>query len=296
MILITREDLPLPISRLRVRRQIIEVRQSDLQFSNEEAGDFLIKGMGISQLTEKEIIALGQRTEGWIAGLQLAGLSIKNDPDPSNFIKSFTGSDRYILDYLMEEVFTRQPEEIQRFLLATSILDRFCAPLCNSILEALDDQPGARSDRSRKFLDQIEHSNLFLIPLDNKRNWYRFHHLFADLLRHFLHLEHNHKIPSLHLYASQWLESNGLIQEAVKHAFQTKDWVYTADMVERHAWNMILHSQVGTVSEWCNTFPEEIIGNRPALCIFHGWALIIRFKKKIFPQLPFGSNKLKPLF
>jgi len=137
LILLTREDLPLPVSRLRVRRQVIEIRQADLQFSPEETEDFLREGMGITRLTTKDIAALEQRTEGWIAGLQLAALSMKYDPNPASFIDSFTGSDRFILDYLLEEVFTHQPVEVQNFLLATSILDRFCAPLCDAVIEEL---------------------------------------------------------------------------------------------------------------------------------------------------------------
>lgn len=283
LILLSREDLPLPISRLRVRRQVIEFRQADLQFTLEEAGDFLREGMGLTQLTTGDILALEQRTEGWIAGLQLAGLSIKSDSDPAHFIQSFTGSDRYILDYFMEEVFTRQPEEIRKFLLASSLLSRFCAPLCDAVLEELTGTPIRAMSVSQSMLERLEHSNLFLIPLDNQRRWYRYHHLFSDLLQHALEQEYSNKIPSLHLRASQWLEINGFIPEAVQHAFQTQDWIYAAELVGRHAWNMILHSQVGMVSEWCNTFPEKIIRERPALCIFHGWALIIAFKHSNFP-------------
>ena len=283
LILISREDLPLPIPRLRVRRQVVEIRQADLQFLPEEAGDFLREGMGIRQLSADDILALEQRTEGWIAGLQLAGLSIKADPDPARFIQSFTGSDRYILDYFMEEVFTRQTEEIQKFLLATSILERFCAPLSDTVLEELYEEPAKPKNASQATLDRLEHSNLFLIPLDNQRQWYRYHHLFADLLQHALSQKYHNKIPAMHLQASQWFEANGFIPEAVKHAFKAQDWNYAAELVERHAWNMILHSQVGIVSDWCRTFPEAVIGKRPALCIFHGWALIIAFKKNDFP-------------
>jgi LuxR family maltose regulon positive regulatory protein len=282
LILVSREDLPLPISRLRVRRQVVEVRQADLQFLPEEAGDFLREGMGIKQLTADDILALEQRTEGWIAGLQLAGLSIKSDPDPAGFIQSFTGSDRYILDYFMEEVFTRQEEEIQKFLLATSILERFCASLSDSVLEELFEGPTITSG-SQSTLERLEHSNLFLIPLDNQRQWYRYHHLFSDLLQHALSKTYPQKISSLHLRASRWFEANGFVPEAVKHAFKAQNWTYAAELVERHAWNMILHSQVGIVSEWCRTFPEAVISKRPALCIFHGWALIIAFKKDDFP-------------
>ena len=283
LILISREDLPIPISRLRVSRQVVEIRQSDLQFTTVEAEDFLREGMGIETLSQSDIQALEQRTEGWVAGLQLAGLSIKSDPDPSKFIKSFTGSDRYVLDYLMEEVFKHQPSEIQTFLLATSILSRFCEPLCDTILEEMYNNSEFGSTQSKILLNKIEHSNLFLIPLDNKRQWFRYHHLFADLLRHSLNQIKPEKVIILHLRASQWFESNGFIQEAVEHAFQAQDWIYAAELVERHAWNMILHSQVGTVSNWCQKFPEKIISKRQALCIFHGWALIIAFKKDDFP-------------
>ena len=283
LILVSREDLPLPIPRLRVRRQVVEVRQADLQFLPDEAGDFLREGMGIKQLTTDDILALEQRTEGWIAGLQLAGLSIKSDPDPAHFIQSFTGSDRYILDYFMEEVFARQSEEIQKFLLATSILERFCASLSDAVLDGLDGNLAGPTTASQATLERLEHSNLFLIPLDNQREWYRYHHLFADLLQHALSQTSPQKIPSMHLQASRWFEANGLIPEAVKHAFKAQDWTYAAELVERHAWNMILHSQVGIVSEWCRTFPEAVISKRPALCIFHGWALIIGFKKADFP-------------
>jgi len=283
LILISREDLPLPISRLRVRRQVVEVRQADLQFLPDEAGDFLREGMGIKQLTTDDILALEQRTEGWIAGLQLAGLSIKSDPDPARFIQSFTGSDRYILDYFMEEVFTRQTEEIQKFLLATSILERFCASLSDTVLRELYEEPVGQRNASQATLEQLEHSNLFLIPLDNQRQWYRYHHLFADLLQHALAQKYPQKIPAMHLQASQWFEANGFIPESVKHAIKAQDWIYAAELVEHHAWKMILHSQVGIVSDWCRTFPEAVISRRPALCIFHGWALIIAFKKDDFP-------------
>ncbi|HMN60169.1 MAG TPA: LuxR C-terminal-related transcriptional regulator, partial [Anaerolinea sp.] len=183
----------------------------------------------------------------------------------------------------MEEVFSRQTKEVQDFLLATSILDRFCAPLCASVLEILQPGQDDTAGRVRKMLEQIEHSNLFLIPLDYQRNWFRYHHLFSDLLRHTASQVFPNITALLHLRASQWLEAHGYIQEAVKHGFQSQDWPYAAELVERHAWNQILHSQVSTTSEWCRTFPEAVIRKRPALCIFHAWALIIAFKKDDFP-------------
>ena len=257
LVLLSREDLPLPLSRLRVRKKIVEIRQADLQFIPEEAADFLREGMGITQLTQEEILVLDRRTEGWIAGLQLAGLSIKSDPDPSHFIQTFTGSDRYILDYFMDEVFTRQPEETQKFLLATSILERFSAPLCDAVGAEMHEGKTRPALDSQVTLERMERSNLFLIPLDNQRGWYRYHHLFADLLRHALRKVSQEHIPALHLRASQWLEANGFIQEAVKHAFQTQDWLYAAELVERHAWNMILHSQVGLFRTGARRFPKQ---------------------------------------
>jgi LuxR family maltose regulon positive regulatory protein len=291
LFLLTREDLPIPVSRLRVRRQIVEIRQADLQFSFEESEDFLRVGMGINQLSNNNLLVLHQRTEGWIAGLQLAVLSIKSNPNPENFIQSFAGSDRYILDYLMDEVFTHQTEENRNFLLAASILDRFCAPLCDSLLAEMENRAEKPLPSASVILEQLESSNLFLFPLDYQRFWFRFHHLFADLLRHSLKQIAPTKIPTLHRLASQWFEKNGLIHEAVKHAFLTEDWLYAAELVERHAWGMILHSQVGTVSEWCRVIPENIISTRPALCIFHSWALIIAFKKADFPEALIRINQ-----
>jgi LuxR family maltose regulon positive regulatory protein len=290
LILLSREDLPLPVSRLRARRQLVEIRQSDLQFTPDEAEDFLHESMGIAQLTMKDILALEQRTEGWIAGLQLAALSMKYDPNPARFIDSFTGSDRYILDYLLDEVFTHQSLEIQNFLLSTSILDRFCAPLCDVVFEEIHGRLDSPASRSQAILETVEHSNLFLIPLDYHREWYRYHHLFSDLLRHALIQSYPKKVSTLHLQASKWLEANGYIPEAVKHAFQTQDWVYTAELVERHAWNMIMHSLVAVVSEWCSAFPEAVIRRRPALCALHAWVLTSAFKRE---NIPAASARLE---
>ena len=165
----------------------------------------------------------------------------------------------------------------------TSILERFCAPLCDLILQSIHNNGGTYANNADAMLTRLEQSNLFLIPLDYNRNWYRYHHLFADLLKHTLRKTNPDKIAGLHLQASRWLEMHGYIQEAVKHAFLSQDWLFAADLVERHAWNMILHSQVAAVSDRCRTFPETMISKRPALCIFHGWALIIGFKKADFP-------------
>ena len=175
LVIATREDPPLPLARLRVRDQLIELRALDLRFTPAEAAEFLNRVMGLS-LSAEDIAALENRTEGWIAGLQLAAISMQGHQDTTSFIKSFTGSHHFVLDYLMEEVLQQQSETIQTFLLRTSILERLCGPLCDAVL--LD--PAASGQET---LEYLEHANLFIVPLDNERHWFRYHHLFADLLR-----------------------------------------------------------------------------------------------------------------
>ena len=179
LVIATREDPHLPLARLRVRGQLTELRAADLRFTPAEAAEFLNQVMGLN-LSAEDIAALENRTEGWIAGLQLAAISMQGDKDTASFIKSFTGSHHFVLDYLLEEVLQKQSESVQTFLLRTSILDRLCGPLCDAVL--LD--PSASGQET---LEYLEHANLFIVPLDNERRWYRYHHLFADLLRQRLH-------------------------------------------------------------------------------------------------------------
>ncbi len=180
LVIATREDPDLPLARLRARGTLTELRAADLRFSLPEAAEFLNQTMGLKLSTEN-IAALESRTEGWIAGLQLAALSIQGQKDTTGFIQSFTGSHRFVLDYLVEEVLARQTERVQTFLLRTSILERMCGPLCDAVLGKENEK--ANSESSSFILEQLERANLFIVPLDNERRWYRYHHLFADLLR-----------------------------------------------------------------------------------------------------------------
>ena len=219
LVIATREDPHLPLARLRARGQLTELRAADLRFTPAEAAEFLNRVMGLN-LSAEDIAALENRTEGWIAGLQLAAISMQGHKDTASFIKSFTGSHHFVLDYLLEEVLQKQSESVQTFLLRTSILNRLCGPLCDAVL--LDP-----SVSGQETLEYLEHANLFIVPLDNERRWYRYHHLFADLLRQRLHQSTassaGEGVAELHNRASQWYEDNGLEIEAFQHAAAAND-------------------------------------------------------------------------
>ena len=209
LVIATREDPPLPLARLRAQGQLTELRVTDMRFTPAEVAGFLNQVMGLA-LSAKDIAELETRTEGWVAGLQLAALSMQGQADTASFIKSFTGSHHFVLDYLVEEVLQQQSEHVQAFLLRTSILDRLCGPLCDAVLRD-------SSITGQATLEYIEHANLFIIPLDNERRWYRYHHLFAELLRQRLHQriavsteDPKSGVNKLHIRASQWYEENGL--------------------------------------------------------------------------------------
>lgn len=213
LVIITRADPPLPLPRLRVRQQTVEIRAADLRFTTEETAVFLNE-LGQLNLSAEDVIALTTRTEGWVAGLQLATLSLRHHENPHAFIETFSGSHRYVIDYLTEEVLRQQPAEIRQFLLQTAILDRLSGPLTNAVTERED---------SQAILEQLEKANLFVVPLDNNRQWYRYHHLFADVLRSRLRQEQPEKIPALHRRAAVWYEQNGFMDEAVHHALVGED-------------------------------------------------------------------------
>ena len=229
LVLITREDPPLPLARLRARGQMLEIRQDDLRFSPEECADFLQRVMSLN-LSADDIAALERRTEGWIAGLQLAALSMQGRTDLPEFVKAFTGSSHYVLDYLIEEVFERQPPEEQDFLLKTSILDRLSGPLCDAV---------ASRTGSAAVLDRLEHANLFIIPLDQSRTWYRYHHLFAELLRQRLHAAGKLVLNELHRLASQWYAAEGFFPEAIHHALAASDWDRAAALISENTVTML---------------------------------------------------------
>ena len=275
LIITTRKDPPFSLSRLRVRGQMIEIRADDLRFTEEESTEWLITRMGLN-LDAEAVSTLTTRTEGWVAGLQLAALSLQGQDAVriADFVHSFSGSDRYVLDYLLDEVLQRQAEGVRAFLVQTSILDRLNCPLCNAVTGRAD---------SRSLLTDLEEANLFLIPLDARREWYRYHHLFADLLRRELEAEKPEQIRVLHGRASRWYENNGDYSSAVKHALAALDWDLAADLVERVGMGMVARSQTARVRDWCAAFPEEVFRRRPALCLLDAWPRALSFRSDFRP-------------
>ena len=223
LIIATREDPQLPLARLRAKGQLTEVRAADLRFTPSEAAEFLKGVMGLD-LSEEDIAALETRTEGWIAGLQLAALSMRGREDVSGFIRAFAGDNRYIVDYLVEEVLQYQPERIRSFLLQTSILDRLSGPLCDTVT--------GQEEEGNVLLETLERGNFFVVPLDDKRHWYRYHHLFAEILYAHLMAEQPDLVATLHRRASEWYEQNGSAAEAIRHALAAGDFERAADLIE----------------------------------------------------------------
>jgi LuxR family transcriptional regulator, maltose regulon positive regulatory protein len=264
LVITTREDPSLPLPRYRARGQLIEVRAADLRFTPEEAGAFLNQLMNLN-LSAENISALETRTEGWIAGLQLAALSMQGRDDIASFIQAFTGSHRFVLDYLAEEVLQHQSAHIRSFLLQTAILDRFCVPLCNAVTERED---------GKEMLDVLERSNLFLIPLDDDRQWYRYHHLFADVLQAHLMEAQSELVSNLHQRASMWYEHNGMPHDAIRHALAAKDHEHAAGLIELARPEMDISYQSTIWLGWVKMLPEEIIHARPILCAGYAWALL----------------------
>jgi LuxR family transcriptional regulator, maltose regulon positive regulatory protein len=264
LVIATREDPRLPLARLRARGQMTELRAADLRFTPAEAAEFLNRGMGLN-LSEEDIAALETRTEGWIAGLQLAALSMQSCQDTARFIQSFTGSHRFVLDYLVEEVLQRQPEPIRSFMLQTSILDRLCASLCNVV---------TGQEGGKETLEALDRGNLFVIPLDDRRQWYRYHHLFAEVLQANLREAQPDWVSSLHQRASAWFEQNEFPAEAIRHALAAEDSVRAAELIERVWLAMDLSYQSATWLDWARALPEELIRARPVVCLGYAWALL----------------------
>jgi LuxR family transcriptional regulator, maltose regulon positive regulatory protein len=274
LVIATREDPPLPLARLRAHGQLTELRAADLRFTLIESAHFLNQVMSL-QLSAENVAALETRTEGWIAGLQLAALSMQGQKDTTDFIKSFTGSHHFVMDYLVEEVLQQQPESIQTFLLRTSILDRLCGPLCEAVL--LD-----ASISGQGTLEHLERANLFIIPLDNERRWYRYHHLFADLLRQRLH----HSIASskedakrgvseLHIRASQWYEDNDLPLEAFHHAAAANDIERAERIIDGRGIPLHFSGGVVPIIDWLASLPASVKNARPSLWWRHAAMLLI---------------------
>jgi LuxR family maltose regulon positive regulatory protein len=264
LVIATREDPNLPLARWRARGQLTELRAIDLRFTAVEAAEFLNQAMGL-HLSEDDITALEDRTEGWIAGLQMAALSMQGRPDTAGFIQAFTGSHRFVLDYLLEEVLRRQPERVHGFLLQTSILDGLSGPLCNAVT--------GREDGA-EMLGALERGNLFVVPLDDKRLWYRYHHLFADVLQAHLREPQPDRVSTLHRRASAWYEQNGLQPDAISHALAAGDFERAAGLIELAGPATEGTPQSGAWLGWVRALPDELVRARPVLSVWYAYALL----------------------
>ena len=276
LVIATREDPLLPLARLRAQGQLVEMRAADLRFTLSEAADFLNQVMNLN-LSADDIAALEARTEGWIAGLQLAALSMQGHQDTASFIQSFTGSHHFVMDYLVEEVLHQQPERVQNFLLRTSILDRLCGPLCDAVLLS---RSGSAS--GQETLEYLERTNLFIVPLDNERRWYRYHHLFADLLQQRLHQsitsstgDAESRLNELHLRASQWYEDNDLQMEAFQHAAAANNIERAEKLIDGKGIPLHFRGGVTPLLEWLETLPTSVMNARPSLWWRHASLLLI---------------------
>ncbi len=273
LIIATREDPHLHLARLRARGQLTELRAADLRFTPSEAAEFLNQMMGLD-LSEEDIAALETRTEGWIAGLQLAAISMRGREDATGFIESFTGSHHFVLDYLVEEVLGQQSESVQAFLLSTSILDHLCGPLCDAVLQD-------SSASGQETLEYLEHANLFLAPLDDERRWYRYHHLFAELLRQRLHQsatsstgDERGSVAELHRRASIWYEDNGLKIEAFQHAAAANDVERAERLIEGEGMLLHFRGAGAPVLNWLESLPKTVLDARPTLWVTYASALL----------------------
>lgn len=269
VIITTREDPSLSLARFRAQGELTEIRVADLRFTLSEATRFLNHVMSLN-LSEEDIAALDARTEGWITGLQLAalalqGISLQERVDASRFIQSFTGSNRFVLDYLVEEVLQGQPEVIRRFLLQTSILERLNASLCEAVSEQTN---------SRSILESLERGNLFVVPLDDRREWYRYHHLFTEVLHIHLLEQHPDQVSDLHRRASVWYEKKDMTAEAIQHSLAAEDWERAAGLIELAHPDMDLNYQSAAWLVWARALPEELVRARPVLCVDIAWALL----------------------
>ncbi|MEO8608621.1 MAG: LuxR C-terminal-related transcriptional regulator [Chloroflexota bacterium] len=266
ILLLTRTDPPLQLAGLRAKHDLLELRAAELRFSAEETEHFLNQSMKLA-LSIESIRALETRTEGWIAGLQLAALALESLGDNTDsFVENFTGSHRFVLDYLMEEVLSHQDEPTRRFLLQTAILRRLNGDLCGAVIGIADGQA---------MLENLERHNLFLIPLDQSRGWYRYHHLFADLLAARLQAEYSIEIPDLRRRAAHWHDQHGFPEEAVSYALAAGDFDYAASLICGTASGVSRRGEVGTLLDWYRQFPADFVANQPRLCLYFGLAFAL---------------------
>jgi LuxR family maltose regulon positive regulatory protein len=261
----SRSDPPFGLARLRARAELLELRVDDLRLNADEAASLLNGSMGLG-LDEQQIRSLRQHTEGWAAGLQLVGLSLRGRPDRQRYISAFAGDDRQIVDYLAAEVLDRQPPETRRFLLRTSILERLCGPLCDALVD---------TDDATHTLVALERANLFLLPLDDRRVWYRYHHLFRDLLRHELQLSDPRALPELHQQACDWHITQGLIPEAIRHATAAANYLLAAELIASHWLTYVNRGELETVEGWTAALPARLADADPRLCLARAWMLLV---------------------
>ena len=264
VVIASRADPALPLARWRARGELAEIRAAELRFTPDEAAAYLNEMMGL-RLTARDVAALEGRTEGWIAALQLAALSMQGRDDVAGFIAGFAGDDRYVVDYLAEEVLQRQSDRVQAFLPQTSILGRLTGPLC----DAVTGQGGGKA-----MLEALDRGNLFLVPLDDRRRWYRYHHLFADVLQARLLDEQPGQVPDLHRRASVWYEQNGESSVAIGHALAAEDFERAADLVELAISVMSKTRQEARVRGWLEAIPDEVVRVRPVLIVAFAWVLL----------------------
>jgi LuxR family maltose regulon positive regulatory protein len=257
MVLASRADPPLPLARLRAGGQLAELRAGDLRFTAAEAATLFRESAG-ADLPAAAVAVLAARTEGWGAGLHLAAMSLRRQADPAEFVAAFSGSHRYVFDYLAEEVLDRQPAELRTFLLETSLLERLSGELCDAV---------TGRDGSQAMLERVEEAGLFLVPLDEVRGWWRYHHLFADLLRTRLQQQRPGRVPALHRAAAAWCEDHGLADDAVRHALAAGDAAWSMRLVERHADAFLLRSEGATLLRWLAALPAGLVGSRPRLLL-----------------------------
>jgi LuxR family maltose regulon positive regulatory protein len=307
LVIATRDDPKLPLARLRARRQLTELRAADLRFSSSEAAEFLNQAMGLD-LSAEDIAALETRTEGWIAGLQLAALalqgkalqgtfSMQGHKDTTSRIKSFSGSHRFVLDYLIEEVLEQQSESVQTFLLQTAVLNRLTGSLCDAVRFGIVETPYrsrgtaiskgtavARREDGQAILEALEAANLFIVPLDEERHWYRYHHLFADLLRQRLRQKQPDWVPTLHIRASEWYEQNAFIDEAIEHALRGQDYERAAYLIEEQVDAIWERGEHAKLQRWLDGLPVELVFTKPQLCIFLAWDQLVNGQQEAAEQ------------
>ncbi|HEV2237831.1 MAG TPA: hypothetical protein VGR57_14325, partial [Ktedonobacterales bacterium] len=265
LVLATRADPPFPLARLRARGQLVEVRAPDLRFDDRETADYLQSEMGI-ELSAADLATLLQRTEGWIAGLQLAALSLRGRSDISTFLAAFSGSHRFVLDYLSEEVFARQPAAVQRFLIRTAVLERLTGPLCDAVTGREDGQAQ---------LESLERANLFVVALDDERHWYRYHHLMRDVLRSRLQHEQPALVPELHRRAGACYLREGLVGEAIHHLLSAGDVARVAEVLEEQGFALVATQEsIQATHGWLSALPESLLRARPRLCLLRAITLM----------------------